>query len=804
MISFAVYQPYRAAEWRITMKRKNLLAAVLAVVMTLSALTVPASAAATFPDIQLHWAKADIEKMIDAGLFIGYEDGTFKPDMEMTSAMALALCARIAADKETRTQIGADRHEEIEGLTGTTWLEPGQWDGGIQYWFSDEFATCLELGILSYEELEAYIVGEQLNEPLKKAEFSRYLVRAMGLGPVAEGLEYYALTYEDADQVPLELCPYVYLLSLYGVVIGDENNLFQPDSYINRAVSATMLSRALDEMEHQGIKVELPRYFTGTWQGGFVAAVDADAEGATVLELTNELTGDLSLTVPVDVPVYMENRLVERTVLKAGAYVRVCYDTEGVMTELRVIASDELYSMEGILFTMSEDSVVIGGETFAMNVFTQVEAGGVAGDVSVIDYEAGYDSATVVSDGRGNALTVVFHGGLTDAYGILGAVEPGVDGQTIITVASYDGSVQKLTVPAGTPVTATGGLEVDLAGGYVGQHITMRVEIENPVAIHAVEIDVIDKYVQGVLRKADGSVSPGKVTIAAVDGSRVTTYQLSAESVVSYGGAATALDKLPVGSFVTARLEGSVAVEVSAWPGASYTQGTLTRVVYGEPTVLEVTREDGAVVPFEISTAALEELAVVRGGVETGITALRTGDSVTVTVQYNAVARIDAVARTADVTGTVQRIVYIATTAEIEVLRDDGVTAVYTVPFGVSITQDGAIVQITALKVGARVAMVVTDDQVVSMEITQAAATNSRLACTVYLVNSRTSITVLVDDGAGNMTPLDVEIPSDMTVTDTINGGTMSVSRLASGDKLEMWGVYRQDVFVPTTIIRVA
>ena len=71
------------------MKSKRLLTCLLAFALTLTMTALPASAA-TFPDIASHWAKSYIEEMTDAGMFKGYEDGTFKPENKLTTAEALA------------------------------------------------------------------------------------------------------------------------------------------------------------------------------------------------------------------------------------------------------------------------------------------------------------------------------------------------------------------------------------------------------------------------------------------------------------------------------------------------------------------------------------------------------------------------------------------------------------------------------------------------------------------------------------------------------------------------------------------
>ena len=45
-------------------------------------------------DISNHWAKAQIESMMDKGYFNGYQDGNFKPDQKITRAEFMAIINR--------------------------------------------------------------------------------------------------------------------------------------------------------------------------------------------------------------------------------------------------------------------------------------------------------------------------------------------------------------------------------------------------------------------------------------------------------------------------------------------------------------------------------------------------------------------------------------------------------------------------------------------------------------------------------------------------------------------------------------
>ncbi|MEG2958256.1 MAG: S-layer homology domain-containing protein [Oscillospiraceae bacterium] len=775
------------------MKTKKFLAGILAAVMVLSLAVVPASAA-TYPDIQKHWAKPYIETMTTAGLFQGYTDGTFRPEVTVDNSIALATCARMAVPKEMRAVIGKDRAKEMEQLLPT----PANGKNRPYYWYIDEFATCLELGIVSHGELATLIQNGSLQKPAGKAQFACYLVRAMGMESTARAMGAVETSFADNNQIPAALKPYVNLLNLYGVVEGAPGNKFEPNSTVNRAVAAKMLSRAIGEMKSKGMNNELPAYTTYQWAAGYITDTTAGNNGGVNLTLSSSINSTKTYNIPYTAKIYQDNRTTERTALKAGAYARVCYGTDGSVESVRVTAADRMKKVTGNISSIKEDSVVVAGKTYTINRFTEVAAGGKAGDRKVIDYTAGYSSAVMTVDSMDNVLDMKLSGGKRVMEGILKAVDISPTGITTITLSAYNGTTQQLTVPAAATITATGGVTVALTSGHVGRHLTLRVDNANVNQISSIAVDTASKYVQGVLRSVNNKVTPSTVTIGDAVTNRQTTYAVSAECAMTYSDKATALTSLVNGSYVTIKVEGAMVTELSAWPGAAYTEGKLTGITYGEPTILMVTRADGAVVSFEIKLADMENVEILRDDKKAAITQIQTGDTITVTVQYNVVTRIEAKPQSANVTGTVQALTFNMMGTQLTLQLSDGSSKVYTATSGISVTQDGSVIQMTALTIGTQVALVTSGDQILSIEVTGRGTSNTKLEGTVYQVTDRTKVTLLV----GN-TPVVVNIPGNLNITDTATGNTVRVSSLKLGDSMIVWGTYNKQEFVATAAVRV-
>lgn len=63
---------------------------------TLAASTKRLANDTAFSDIDGHWAEGWIERAAEDGYFVGYPDGSFRPDQPLTRAEAAVLVVRLA------------------------------------------------------------------------------------------------------------------------------------------------------------------------------------------------------------------------------------------------------------------------------------------------------------------------------------------------------------------------------------------------------------------------------------------------------------------------------------------------------------------------------------------------------------------------------------------------------------------------------------------------------------------------------------------------------------------------------------
>lgn len=782
--------------------KKRILALVLAVCLC-AALVVPAAAAGTtFTDVAGHWALPYIQDMSAAGVLTGYGDGTFKPENPVLTVEALALCARITQKLDARLQIAADSAGALKKVFPDM---PDDW------WFHKEAATCMALGVIDADTLNDLHTSGDLNRPMTKAEFAMYMVRGMGLEDLARTLDADELPFADEAVIADRYRPYVKLLYSYGVLTGDNFNKFNPDQQMSRAICATMLSRAMEHIvEERGVNVELPQYTKYAWTSGNIVDVEPIGDGMRLLKLKSEISGEETVTLPAATKIYQYNKLDNFTVLKTGAFAKVCYASDGKTVEtVRVTPAALVEDIVGDCGKdITTDAVVISGRSYTIDRFTQVSAGGRVGDRSVIDYAANYTDAEAGINSAGTVLWLKLSGGTRLAEGILTDVTVetvGLSERTSITVTSYSGVTTTYVVPKEAAVTVNGD-EAVLKESQEGRQITLRVADGDLSDVKAVAVNMTDRYIQGILRAVNTKNTPTRMEIKVTGDARATAYDVDEDCVITYRGADTELSKLALNSFVTAKIEGGTITTLYAWQGYEDTEGTLTGITY-DPIVLEVTRTDNTVVRFPIPLDRLKSVSFTSGGKDCDITQLHTGDKVVVTVLYNDVTQVECTPQSANVTGTLSAVSYPDDgSIQLTVRFSDGSTHTYTATTATTVVKGGKPVAIADLASHRQssVSLVTEGERALSVEITGTSSAVDSITGTILTKDDQTRIATILITENGQTVPKNVHIPSGVTILDVTTSNTLrGISSLNEGDTIQAWGSYTANGnFEATSVVR--
>ena len=766
------------------MKGKRWIARGLALLLVLPMVTVSAWAV-SFTDMVNHWAREDVEYLATAGVVNGTSDTTFTPDRAMTACEAVIFCSRATGVSDTDEDKIAEKWKDtIDEIMPES----------LSSWAGEEMSVCLETGIISEAELRALAQNDGLIKTITRAELAKYLVRAMQLEPLAKSLSSYPLSFADAASIAADRQPYVYVLNSYGIVEGDQSNRFLPTRSLTRAEMAVMLRRAIDFMDEKGIYAELPAYTDYEWTGGVISTVTTGENGTVILTLTSDLTGTASVTLPSDVRVYENNMLTDATALRAGQYVRVNLDSKGNPQTVRL--GGALTTVSGTVSAVAQDQVTVVSngavQSFAVDRFTKVKVGGKTGGAELIDTQAGYTQAVCYVDAMGHLAGVQLSGGSRAESGILVSIVETASGQSV-QIAAFNGQTQQYTLPVGGTVTVNGAVGT-LSSAYVGDYVSVRVSNETDGQLVSVAVDTVTEYLQGVVRNYTYAKDVNTITISKTGTSTGSTYDIASDVTVRYNGEEITLRSLEKNSYATVRFYGGKVVEIDAWPGSVSTGGVIESITYGVPTTLTVRTTTG-LATFEIDLNNLP--TVYRDDKTSSIDKLRTGDSIVVTVRYNQVSSLEATSQSANVTGTITRVLQDTSGTTIDVRTADGTTTSYTVGENVSVTQDGSILSVGSLKVDYQVAMVVSGGEVVSIEVQDASASSTQISATVLVTNTKEK-TMLVQLSNGDAITVDVSDASFITS----GGSSSSLSKLESQDRVQLYGQYSGAAFVATLVIQ--
>ncbi len=777
------------------MKCKRVLALVLALLLAAPMAVLPASAV-TFPDVTGNWtwAAGYISDMAGQGIFKGYEDGTFGPGRELTTGQALAICARSAGlTAAVYASISADRADEVTGIFGTA-----------QDWFHADFAVCLELGIVSSSELKSLRTTGAIDKSISKQDFAFYLVRAMGLEELAKSLETYSMNFADSAAISVSRRPYVYLLTTYGVVEGTEENKFEPNSTLNRAVAATMLSRVVSFVKARGIVRELPRYTSYSWTAGLVAGVSSGAGGPSSVTLKNGGV-QRAVSVPPTAVFYQNNMPVTQASLTVGMYARACLSASGAVTSVRILPASQTETLTGTVTSLSREALSLktadAARVLALDRFTSVTVGGVTGDYTLIDDTSDYTEAICLADRAGRLLMVELTGGTTLYTGLIRQVKTE---QTVteLQIICFDGVTQAFQVPEDAEVSVNG-LAGTLKSGHVGSYIEVRASNDVAGQAEAAAVNTAVTYVQGSVRGITYTSSPSTLQLVDHSTGKAVTYKMAAGAGVTYNGGTILFQNVQKDWLVTARLNGIGEVErLEAYPGRAEVKGQITRITYATVTVLYVTDDSGVVYAFNLDMTDLPDIE--RNGALSTIDKLRVGDDVTVTLRFYEVTLIESEQREANLKGTITRIVQETAGNTLELTLTDGTPAAYQVGKDVEIVKDDRTVALSALQPGDVLELTLSGDRLVAIRVADSATSSTDVTGTILYVNvdGKSILLQTSDAQTGSDRILTVNVTTGGTRYLEVDGTTLSLRDLQTGDRMIAYGTYSGAEFYATLVLR--
>lgn len=433
-------------------KMRRIYAAVMALAITISLVTVPVQAAEApqFSDVDGHWGEEAIVRWADYGVIEG-SNGQFNPDAPITRAEMAAAIARLLGLTETAENTFTD-------------VEAGAW-------YAQAILQCAAAGIIQGSNGMA-----NPNGTLTRQEAAVMLGRALGIQP-DEG----DVAFLDGEQVADWAAGYVSAMSDRGILSGVGGNQFAPLEDINRASVVTVLNNAITAYANEpGATVQA--------SGGIALVV---AEDVTVTGTAEDVLivagGDVTVAADVSgsvtvsaegADVTVAENAVVGTVAVSGGSAAVTVEADASVSTLAVaesasgasvtVAADA--AVETVTVAAPESSVTVSGSVGA------VEAAETAGNADItVGAGATVDSITTAAaetditvSGTVETVTVAGTAGSTTVTANRGAEITSVDNSAEDVTISGSGTVERVTTSGNDTAINTDGTELTVAEGVTG------------------------------------------------------------------------------------------------------------------------------------------------------------------------------------------------------------------------------------------------------------------------------------------------------------------------------------------------
>ena len=423
--------------------------------------------AASFSDIhaeQYSWAKTYIEDMADKGLINGYEDGTFRPDNQVTKLECIALFARaMGALDNANASVLQKAHEEYDSILQT-------YDLG---WGHDELAYMLYKGALTESDLNTYIRYVK-DEPMLRYEAAIIITKAMAGDSEAKEQTKVSLDYTDAKDIPSNALGYVSFVTDKGIMNGMDDGGFAPNQSVLRSQMAVMLARVVDKTGYEYIEAKLTQIDTQN-----LTVILTDRYGAQTEYSYDENTQFKILGADVK-PEHMLNNVTVSCTVQNG----------------KLMSADSLTDTADLTVTGKYQGSATSGGVVTIRL-TKLGESSSSTYICADDITVSYDGepATLRSFKSGDVITLELSGGKVYAvkgekqeYKIENAVISSVDIDEYLSVtishsnSQYDG----ISLPVSDNATVQkNGVTTNFSDIYPGDRVTLTIKYGEIVSVIA-------------------------------------------------------------------------------------------------------------------------------------------------------------------------------------------------------------------------------------------------------------------------------------------------------------------------------
>ncbi len=377
---------------------------------------------------------------------------------------------------------------------------------------------------------------------------------------------------------------------------------------------------------------------------------------------------------------------------------------------------------------------------------------------------------------QGISLKIGAYEGLALAEGIVASAYDGG-----FELSCYDGSRLAFSISAASTVTLNGSSAV-LGTSSVGNPVVVTARNGEAISVKMTSESSV-RWLQGRLY----SVSTGTtsyVTLQDPQTDAVTSYPVSDGASIRQDNTTTTAANLRPGSIVTLKIAGGTVTELRAANWDKTLTGTVAQVKFGTSVTLRITDASGLVNSFSVKITSLP--AVKRGTTTISFDRLKTGDSVTCTIDDGILKAITISGTQTTAAGALKSITKTAD-GTIWVVTVGGRDASFTLDEDASAYSGTTAIPLSAVQIGDTVELSVYGNVITEVYVQSAVSAATKVTGSVLKIDSAArELTILT--AADKLVTINAS--SVNSIISGITGGSLGFSSIPINSVLVAYGSF--------------
>lgn len=552
------------------------------------------------------WCAPQIETMYKAGYINGYEDGTYRPDNQVTKLECIALFARAmgSADKANDEILELAHSQYDSALAGSSLA-----------WGQDELAYMMYKGAIKQADLTTYINGDEKNKPMTRGEAAVIITKAMGGETKATSNSAVSLHYKDARDIPTNILQYVKFVTDEGIMNGIDD-AFCADGTVTRSQIAVMLNRVTDKCDY-------------TFKKGRINSVDTENG---VIKYTENGSTEKELEYSSETLFYIKGEKTTVDNIPDNVAVLIQYSGSDV------VSFDAMSDVGDEKITAVYAGYNTSGNTMLIKVKSSEASQNIKTYSASIDVPVTYQGtpATIKSLQNGDSVILSLSDGKVQSIEAVGkeaeiknATVASVDisGDTVyVTISSSDEEFDGNKYPVSDTVSVKkNNKDADLTSLYPGDKITLTLKYGEIVKISAT---AVNSTIEGVIT----NISIGtKNEITLNVGGNTKTYLVPMDCSIEKNGETTDIYALRLGDNLKLTVQSDTVISIKSVASVTIqsgkVSGTVTAVNSSYKFVSVLT--EGSTEPINVHINSSTKYTLIKGtSNKTGLAMITAGDVV--------------------------------------------------------------------------------------------------------------------------------------------------------------------------------